>query len=293
MVINLKQMLEVAGKHHFAVGAFNTTDSNLFRACVEAAEASQAPCIIQADPNEFNYSTADFYTYVRQRLEKSPVPFVLHLDHGTTLEQCVKAIQAGFTSVMLDGSKLSFEENAELTRKVTELAHMADVSVEGELGTIGLAMHSDEGGGEKVIYTEPRDVVEFVKRTGVDALAVSIGTAHGIYPKGRKPEIRLDLLKQLEAVSAVPLVIHGGSDNPDEEIAEACRIGVRKVNVSSDIKMAFAKKAQEIFNAGQFFTPIKVYPACLEVVRDVISHKMAVFGSVDKAYCYRQGAAGA
>ncbi len=130
----------------------------------------------------------------------------------------MKAIQAGFTSVMLDGSELPYEENVMLTKEMAGLAHMVDVSVEGEIGTIGVMSNSEEGGVEHVTYTNPEDVVDFVTKTGVDCLAIAIGTAHGIYPKGFVPKLQLELLEKIQTVSPVPLVLHGGSNNPDEEI---------------------------------------------------------------------------
>ena len=213
MLINMKEMLEIADQHHFAVGAFNATESSLFRAVVEEAEAQNAPAIVQVAPGEFDFATREFYSYVRERLANSRVPFVLHLDHGKNLQQCLKAIQAGFTSVMLDGSEFTYDENVRLTKEITSIAHMVGVSVEGELGTIGIMNHSDEGGVEHITYTNPDDVVDFVTKTGVDCLAVAIGTAHGIYPKGFIPKLQLDLLEKISAVSQVTLFLNGVINN--------------------------------------------------------------------------------
>ena len=202
MLINMEEMLKVADKNQFAVGAFNATESSLFRAVVEEAEAQNAPAIVQVAPGEFDFATRDFYQYVRARLSNSKVPFVLHLDHGKTIQQCI-------TSVMLDGSELPYEENVRLTKEVTDLAHMVGVSVEGEIGTIGVMSNSDEGGVENVTYTNPEDVIDFVTKTGVDCLAIAIGTAHGIYPKGFVPKLQLELLERIKEVAPVPLVLHG------------------------------------------------------------------------------------
>ena len=170
----------------------------------------------------------------------------------------MKAIQAGFTSVMLDGSELPYEENVRLTKEVTDLAHMVGVSVEGEIGTIGVMSNSDEGGVENVTYTNPEDVIDFVTKTGVDCLAIAIGTAHGIYPKGFVPKLQLELLERIKEVAPVPLVLHGGSNNPDDEIRRACQIGIRKVNISSDFKYAFFKKVDEVIQETGGFVPAKV-----------------------------------
>lgn len=287
MLINMKEMLEIADQHHFAVGAFNATESSLFRAVVEEAEAQNAPAIVQVAPGEFDFATREFYSYVRERLSNSRVPFVLHLDHGKNLQQCLKAIQAGFTSVMLDGSEFTYDENVRLTKEITSMAHMVGVSVEGELGTIGIMNHSDEGGVDHITYTDPDDVVDFVTKTGVDCLAVAIGTAHGIYPKGFIPKLQLDLLEKISNVSPVPLVLHGGSNNPDDEIRKACEIGIRKVNISSDFKYAFFKKVNQVIEETGGFIPAKVLTPAIEDAKIVIREKMELFGSLGKAQLYK------
>ncbi len=283
MLINMKNMLKVADKYGFAVGAFNATESSLFRSVVEEAEKQDAPAIIEAAPGEFNFATKEFYAYVRERLSNSKVPFVLHLDHGKTLEECMKAIQAGFTSVMFDGSALPYEENMAKTAEVVRLAHMVGVSVEGEIGTIGTMVNSDEGGVANVTYTNPEDVVDFVTRTGVDCLAIAIGTAHGRYPEGFVPKLQLELLQKIKEVAPVPLVLHGGSNNPDEEVRQACRIGIRKVNISSDFKYAYFRKLNEVLTETGEFVPAKVLSPAIEEARNVIAQKMELFGSIGKA----------
>lgn len=176
------------------------------------------PAIVQVAPGEFDFATRDFYQYVRARLSNSKVPFVLHLDHGKTIQQCMKAIQAGFTSVMLDGSELPYEENVRLTKEVTDLAHMVGVSVEGEIGTIGVMSNSDEGGVENVTYTNPEDVIDFVTKTGVDCLAIAIGTAAWDLSKRICAKTSAGAVRADQRSAPVPLVLHGGSNNPDDEI---------------------------------------------------------------------------
>ncbi len=287
MLLNLKDILGVAKKDSFAVGAFNTTDVALVRSVVEEAEKTDTPAILQFAPGEFNYATPYFFEYVIKRMENSRVPFALHLDHGKTIEECVKAIQAGFTSVMIDGSTMSFEDNIRITKHVVDVAHMAGVSVEGEIGTIGTMNNSDEGGVDNVVYTNPDDVVNFVDKTGVDALAVAIGTAHGIYPKNFKPELQIDILKEINKVTDIPLVLHGGSDNPDNEIREACEVGIQKVNISSDIKQEFFKAVTSILNDTGCFLPPKVFNPAIEATKKVVHNKMELFGSLGKAHLYR------
>lgn len=286
MLLNLSEILKVAKENGFAVGAFNTSDLALVRAVVEQAEASNTPAILQFAPGEFKYATPYFFKYVIERVKDSPVPFCIHLDHGKSIDDCAAAIKAGFTSVMIDGSLLDYEMNKNVTKEVVELAHRFNVSVEGEIGTIGTMNNSDEGGVDNVTYTDPKDVVDFIESTNVDALAIAIGTAHGIYPKGFVPKLQLDLLKEINAVATRPLVLHGGSDNPESEIREACAIGIQKVNISSDIKAVFFKKVHEIYTTTGNFMPPQVFNPTILEVRRTVQEKMDLFGSTGKANLY-------
>ncbi|WP_130811667.1 ketose-bisphosphate aldolase [Olsenella sp. Marseille-P4559] len=289
MLLNMNQMLEVAQANHFAVGAYNVSESNLFRTVVEAAEENDSPAIIAVHPTELEYCKDEFVKYMVDRIGNSPVPFVLHMDHGDSIESIMRAVHDGFSSVMLDGSLLPFEENIEKTAEVVRYCHMVDVSVEGELGTIGTTGVTIEGGMTEVKYTNPDDAKVFVEKTGVDTLAVAIGTCHGLYPKGVTPKLRMDVLQSIKDVVDIPLVLHGGSGNPDSEVAEAVEIGIEKVNISSDYKNAFFTKAREILaqpNSG--WDPNNLFPACIEAGKQVITHKMQLFGSVGKVALYRE-----
>lgn len=288
MLMNLKQILSVAEEHDFTVGAYNVTESSMFRAVTETAERLHAPAIIAAATNEFVFAGSDFYAYVVKRLTGSDNPFALHLDHAHTFQECVQAVQAGFTSVMIDGSLLPYEENVALTKQVVEMAHSVNVSVEAEIGTIGANSGTEENNGvEGITYTDPDDVVDFVNRTGVDALAIAIGTAHGQYPKGYKPRLQLDLIKTIRGLTKVPLVLHGGSNNPDAEVEEGCRLGLRKVNISSDFKVAYYRSIQHYLNETNDFYPAKILPHGMKEVEAVVSHKMQLFHSTGTAHFYR------
>lgn len=287
MLVSMKYLLDKAKDSDFAIGAFNASELTLFRAVIEEAEKLDSPVIVQASAGEFNFATRYFYDYVTKRAAVSNVPVALHLDHGHTVEEVIAAIQAGFTSVMIDGSMLPYEENVKLTKKVVDIAHAVGVTVEGEIGTIGAIANSDEGGVTNITYTKPDEVVDFVSKTGVDCLAIAIGTAHGIYPKGYVPELQLDLLKEIKKVAPVPLVLHGGSNNPDDEIAEACRIGIAKVNISSDMKYAYFKKLNEVYAETGGFVPSKVMMPAIDAAKEVIGQKMSLFNSVNKASLYR------
>lgn len=286
MLMNMKEFLAIAEKYNFTAAAFNVSEVSNFRCVVEEAEDLKAPTIIAVAVNELNLCQREFYVYVRERLMNSPVPFVLHLDHGHSKEDIMRAIQAGFTSVMIDGSELSYEENVALAKEVCDWAHLADVSVEGEIGTIGIMHGSDEGGVEHITYTQPDEVVDFVSRTGVDALAVAIGTSHGLCPEGYVPNLQLELLEELKRVSPVPLVLHGGSSNPDDQIRRACEIGVRKINIASDYKAAYSRELARIMDETGDFKLAIVMPKAFWAAKAVIREKLELFGAVGKAKYY-------
>ena len=283
----MKEMLCVAQKEHFAVPAFNVSSSMILKGIMEACEEKHAPVIIAIHPDELSFVGDSFVAAVREEAHKASVPVCIHLDHGASFAQVIRAIACGFTSVMIDSSTTSFDDNIAITKKVVEAAHAVDVSVEAELGTIGATGNGGEAGTDNIIYTNPDDVVRFVEATNVDTLAIAIGTAHGLYPKTKKPKLRLDLLKEIVGKTSVPLVLHGGSDNPDEEIAEAVRLGVAKINISSDIKSAFYKKCREVLEDTTLREPNAIYPACIDAMKQVIYHKIELFNDGDKARCYR------
>ncbi|MBF2536077.1 ketose-bisphosphate aldolase [Listeria marthii] len=288
MLVNMKQLLEVAKENKFAVGAFNVADSNFLRVVVEEAEKNNAPAIIAVHPTELDFTKDDFFQYVLARIKNSPVPFVLHLDHGDNMADVMRAVRCCFSSVMIDGSLLPFEENIRVTKEVVDVCHKLGVSVEGELGTIGKTGNSIEGGVSEIIYTKPEEAEEYISRTGVDTLAVAIGTAHGIYPKDKEPKLRLDILKEIQALVNIPLVLHGGSANPDAEIAAAVEIGIQKVNISSDYKYAFYKKCREILSTTELWDANAIYPDCIDAAKEVVKYKMELFQSIDQVEKYQQ-----
>ncbi|KKO41515.1 hypothetical protein TZ05_2133c [Listeria monocytogenes] len=286
MLVNMKQLLEVAKENKFAVGAFNVADSNFLRVVVEEAEKNNAPAIIAVHPTELDFTKDDFFQYVLARIKNSPVPFVLHLDHGDNMGDVMRAVRCGFSSVMIDGSLLPFEENIRVTKEVVDVCHKLGVSVEGELGTIGKTGNSIEGGVSEIIYTKPEEAEEYISRTGVDTLAVAIGTAHGIYPKDKEPKLRLDILKEIKDLVNIPLVLHGGSANPDAEIAAAVEIGIQKVNISSDYKYAFYKKCREILSTTELWDANAIYPDCIDAAKEVVKYKMELFESIGQVEKY-------
>ncbi|WP_159622092.1 ketose-bisphosphate aldolase [Ruania rhizosphaerae] len=280
------QILAPASDQGFAVPALNLSDYGMLMAAFEVCEELKSPLMVALGPKEGNWIGPDFIPAVLSRAARSNVPTVLHWDHGATLGEAVRAIKLGYTSVMIDASLEPFERNVEITARVVEVAHAAGVSVEGELGTIGKTAGADEGGTDDILYTEPSEAVEFAERTGVDSLAIAIGTRHGIYPKTLKPELRLGLLDSIDAVVDVPLVLHGGSDNPDGEIRDACGRGINKVNISSDVKRAFYDAMREVLADTSLLDPRLIVPGAMEAVKDLVRHKIDLFGSAGTIHYY-------
>lgn len=285
--MNMKDLLTVAQKNHFAVPAFNIGSDQLLKAVMKTVKEMKSPVILEMSPDEFNFVGYAQIQAMLYEAAHTDVPVCIHLDHGDSYETVVRAIQAGMTSVMIDASKLPYEENVAITKKVVETAHIANVSVESELGTIGTTGNSIEGGTEGVIYTVPEEAKQFIEDTGIDTFACAIGTAHGIYPKDMKPKLRIDILKEITDQVSVPLVLHGGSSNKDEEIAEAVKNGICKINISSDIKVAFYEQARKTLNENPGYRePLEIYPAAMEACGKVCADKIRLFNSQDKVKCY-------
>lgn len=287
MLTTGKAILDVANEHSFAVPAFNISDWAMFKGIVEISEETNAPLIIGIHPDEVRHIGREMITGIIERSHHSSVPIAIHWDHGATYEQILQAIQYGFTSVMIDGSLKPFEENIAISKKVADSAHVLGVSVEGELGTIGGNDSYAEAGAAEIIYTDPEDAVRFVEQTGVDSLAVAIGTFHGLYPAHLKPELKLDLLKEIKSRVQIPLVLHGGSGNPDDEIREAARIGINKINISTDIKVAYHNAMREVLgNDPKVREPNAIQPACIEAMKVIAAQKIELFGAVGKGSLY-------
>lgn len=287
MLMNMKALLEVANANNFAIPAFNTTHNMIMRGVLEASEEMQAPVIIEVHPDELEFARPSFITALVEEAHKASVPVCIHLDHGSTMDQIVKAIQCGYTSVMIDASSRPLEENISICKEVCRIAHAVDVSVEGELGTIGTtAQNMDSTSSTEIQYTQPEEAAYFVKETGVDSLAVAIGTCHGIYPAGMTPTLQLDLLKEIKAAVKIPLVLHGGSSNKDEEIAAVSRTGINKINISSDIKDPFYQTCRKVLEDPYIREPGEIYPPCIDVMKKVIRHKFDLLGTTGKAALY-------
>jgi fructose-bisphosphate aldolase class II len=284
--MNMKDLLAVANKNNFAVPAFNISDYSMLNGIFEACEEKQAPLIIEIHPDELKHTGVEIVKAIIEKANKAKFPVCIHLDHGATFEQVILAIQSGFTSVMIDGSSLPLEENIALCKKVGEVAHAVNVSVEGELGTIGSTDPQTEVGAHIIIYTDPDVAVKFVQASGVDSLAIAIGTSHGIYPKGMIPKLKLDLLKEIKSRVSIPLVLHGGSNNPDKEIGESVTLGINKINISSDIKVAYYTKMREVLEDRELREPNVIQTPCIAAMKETAYHKIELFQADGKASLY-------
>lgn len=286
MLLNGRDLLAVANDNDFAVPAFNISDWAMFVGIMQICEEKGSPLIVGIHPDELSHVGTDLLPSIRARAGRSSIPVTIHLDHGATYEQVLAAIQAGFTSVMIDKSLLPFDENVQITKRVVETAHAVGLSVEGELGTIGKTDGYAEAGSDDIIYTQPDEAASFVALTGVDSLAIAIGTRHGIYPAHLKPELKLHLLKEIKSAAPLPLVLHGGSNNPDDEIAESVKLGINKINISSDIKVAYHNKMREVLADLGEREPNSIQPQSVAAMNVVAAHKIDLFEAAGKAALY-------
>lgn len=277
MYTTLKEVTSTAEKLNYTVGAFNTHNLEMLPDMIRAAKEKGAPIIIQTSVDTAKYiGHENLVAVCKSMAEKEMVDVVLHLDHARDFDDIKDAIDKGYTSVMFDGSYLPFKENIMKTRAVVEYAHRHGASAEGELGTIGgteEGVHVDE---DDKIYTNPKDAVEFVKATGVDVLAIAIGTNHGQYKS--KTKVNIPLLKQINSVVDVPLVIHGGTGVDEKDIKDLIDNGIRKFNVGTELLVAWTKTAKETFADTKVNKSLRhnIIP-CNEAVKQIIKHKIDIF----------------
>jgi len=276
--VSTKEMLKKAQEGAYAVGAFNAENMEMVQAIIAAAEAENAPVMIQTTPGTLKYAGPKCFAGLVSRLASAAkVPVALHLDHGNSYELAEECAREGYTSLMIDGSKLPFEENIALTRRVVAMA--CGLPVEAELGTVG---GKEDGMGAKPQYTDPEEAAEFVSRTGISSFAVAIGTAHGVY-KG-EPKLDLDRLSQVRARVEIPLVLHGTSGVPVDQVQECIRRGICKVNYATDLRIAFTagvKKA--IAEQPEAFDPKKYLTVGRRAVEERVRELIGILGSAGKA----------
>ena len=277
MLVNLKEVLIPAQQGGYAVGLFNTTDTDMLEGVLAAAEELRAPVIIGTAEVLLPFGELKLIApSVRAAAERATVPVVLHYDHGLTVERCIEALDLGFTSIMFDGSAGDADANVELTRKVVEMCHARGVTVEGEIGHVG---NADVEGDQDNNYTTPEEAKAFVEATGVDALAVAIGTAHGAYK--HKPCLDLDRLAAIRNTIDTPLVLHGGSGLTDDDFRNTIKNGIAKVNIFTDLCLAGERACKRGLeeNAGY----LNMRNMKVEEIKKETMKKMLVFGCNGRA----------
>ncbi|MDI6871763.1 MAG: class II fructose-1,6-bisphosphate aldolase [Bacillota bacterium] len=276
-------LLAAADKDGYAVGAFNVNNLESLTAIVSAAEGERSPVILQASQGAIKYAGLEYIAAMAQvAAARATVPVALNLDHGTSFTQAMQCIRAGFTAVMVDGSRLPYRENAALVSRVVEVAHAVGVSVEAELGRIGGTEDDVSVAEREEVFTDPEAAARFVAETGCDALAVAVGTAHGVY-RG-EPKLDFERLAAIDRLVAVPLVLHGASGVPDGAIREAVRLGVRKINIDTEIRLAFAASVRSTLAAdGSVYDPREILGPARQSMEEVVREKMRLFGSAGRA----------
>ena len=280
-LVTTKEMLLDAQKNGYAVGAFNVENMEMVQAVIAAAEELRSPVIMQTTSSTLKYAGPEYYyANVAAAAKKASVPVAIHLDHGNGFDIAVKCFREGYTSIMIDGSHSVLEENIAITKEVVDICHAGNVPVEAELGKVGGKEDDVDGGNGG--YTDPEEAVRFVEETGVDFLAVAIGTAHGVY-KG-VPKLDVERLSQIREVVSIPLVLHGTSGVPDEAVKECIRRGICKVNYATDLRIAFTEGVKEVLTAHpETIDPKKYNAVGREKVKEYVLGRIKVVGSEGKA----------
>ena len=276
MLVNLNTVLKKAQAEHYAVGLFNTIDTDMLEAAITAAEEMRSPIIIGTAEVLLPYGELKLIApSVIAAARRASVPVVVHYDHGLTFDRCIEALQLGFSSIMFDGSAGAADENMKHTRELVKIAHAMGASVEGEIGHVGDASATNSADQ----YTTPDEARHFIAETGVDALAVAIGTAHGAY----KTKPRLDILRLQQIRSAVdtPLVLHGGSGLSDDDFRNTIREGIAKVNIFTDLCLAGSAAMQDGLARGLSYLDLRT--AKVDAIRAAVRQKIALFGSAGQA----------
>ena len=281
-LVTTKEMFQKAQAGHYAVGAFNVENLEMVMAVIRAAEELNAPVIMQSTPSTVKYAGLDYYlAMAKAAAERASVPVAMHLDHGNTFELAMQALRTGYTSIMIDGSHGSFEENIALTRRVAEACLPSDISVEAELGKVG-GKEDDLEAEHDSPYTDPQQAKEFVERTNVCSLAVAIGTAHGLYHG--TPKLDLERLSAIHEVVSIPLVLHGASGVPDDAVRESIKRGICKVNFATELRIAYSDGVKKYLAENpDGFDPKKYGAVGMENVTALVKEKICVCGSNGKA----------
>ncbi len=304
-LVSLIDMYKRANKEYYAIGQFNVNNMEFVQSALDAAEELKSPAILALSTSALKYGGFDYIiNIIRTGAARVSVPVALHLDHGEKIEDAKKCIDGGFTSVMIDASHESFEENIRITKEVVKMAHPKNIAVEAELGRLGGIEDNIKVDEKDAILTDPVQAEEFVRRTGVDALAVAVGTSHGAYKFKAEAKLAMDRIAAIKKKTGIPLVLHGASGVkpemiekaekygaklpgakgvPDEAYREAIKLGINKVNIDTDLRLTWVGAVRQILmEKPEVFDPRKILGPARDAVRDVIMEKMKIFGSVGK-----------
>ena len=305
MLLTNRDLLVPARKKGYAVGAFNINNLEGLLAVTEAATEEKSPSIIAVTPGAIKYGGLPYLSnMVKTAAEICPMPLSLHLDHGEEFETVSKCIKAGFTSVMIDGSHLKFEENIALTKRVVDIAHPKGITVEAELGRLA-GVEEKTVDEKEAVLTDPNSAKEFVDRTDVDALAVAVGTSHGAYKFKAEPKLDFERLRKISTKVDLPLVLHGASSVPswiiekaskygaelkgakgipEQHIKKAISLGIAKINIDTDLRLAFTATIREVLaNSPREYDPRKILGPAKDAMKEVVRSKMRLFGSSEKS----------
>jgi len=305
VLLTNRDLLVPARKKGYAVGAFNINNLEGLLAVTEAATEEESPSIIAVTPGAIKYGGLPYLSnMVKTAAEICPMPLSLHLDHGEEFETVSECIKAGFTSVMIDGSRLKFEENIALTKRVVDIAHPKGITVEAELGRLA-GVEEKTVDEKEAVLTDPDSAGEFVNRTGVDALAVAVGTSHGAYKFKAEPKLDFDRLRKISTKVDLPLVLHGASSVPswiiekaskygaelkgakgipEQHIKKAISLGIAKINIDTDLRLAFTATIREVLaNSPREYDPRKILGPAKDAMKEVVRSKMRLFGSSEKS----------
>ena len=282
-LVPMADILNKANEEGYAVGGFNINNMEFLQGIIEGAEEANSPLILATSEGAIRYIGMEYVLgMVEAATKDTDIPVALHLDHGSSFEKAMECIRRGYSSVMIDGSKYPFEENIAMTKKVVEAAHSVGVSVEAELGKLGGTEDDHTVEEREATFTDPDQAVEFVERTGIDALAVAIGTAHGVY-KG-EPDLDFDRLEAINNKIDIPLVLHGASGVPDSDVRKAVSFGINKVNVNTAFQQAFTAKVKELFAEDpELYDPRKYCGPGRDAIKERVKEKIDVLGSKNKA----------
>ena len=280
MLVNMNEVLLPAREGRYAVGLFNAVNLELARGILAAAQRTGSPVIMGTAEVLFPYGPLEEVSYyLIPMAKKAGIPVVIHLDHGLKKETCLKALDLGFTSIMYDCSTDDYDTNVEKVREMAEIAHSRGATIEGELGHVGDNTDAAEA-DPSFFYTDPGQARDFVEKTGVDALAVAVGTAHGAYKL--PPKLDFDRIRAIKEQAKVPLVLHGGSGLMDEDFRQAIRAGISKINIFTDINVAAVRGARQHFVSDDKGLT-ELIPAAVEAVERETAKKMELFGSCGRA----------